>query len=110
MLKRVNMNKSIIKRTTQNMVRSGWRAYAVMFMMTMTFILLSLLLALLYTSQKLANTFEQKPEVMAYFNEEVTEEQILEVKRELETQDTVFKVSYVSREQAMQSFLLENAD
>ncbi len=104
------MNSSILKRTIQNIRRSSWRAYAVVFMMTVTFIILGLLMTLIYGTQRLAVYFEQKPEVIGFFKQEVTEEQILEVKRELESFDYVAEVAYVSKDQAMEAFMEENID
>ncbi|PJA40342.1 hypothetical protein CO178_02360, partial [candidate division WWE3 bacterium CG_4_9_14_3_um_filter_34_6] len=104
------MNNSIFHRTITNIKRSGWRAYAIVFMMTSTFLVLGVLLTVLYISQTLAGYFMQKPEVIGFFNDEVTEEQILETKRNLESMDIVAEVKYVSKEMAMQSFLQDSKD
>jgi len=104
------MNNSIFHGTITNIKRSGWRAYAIVFMMTSTFLVLGVLLTVLYISQTLAGYFMQKPEVIGFFNDEVTEEQILETKRNLESMDIVAEVKYVSKEMAMQSFLQDSKD
>ena len=104
------MNNSIFARTALNLKRSGWRAYAVIFMMTTTFIILGVLLTLIYTSNSISVYFTQKPEVIGFFKDDVTEEQILEVKKSLESTDYVAEVKYVSKEQAMQSFIEDAKD
>ena len=63
------MNNSIIARTALNLKRSGWRAYAVMFMMTVTFIILGVLLTLIYTSNAISVYFTQKTYItIIYFD------------------------------------------
>lgn len=104
------MNNTVFKRAMNNMKRSGWRAYAVIFMMTITFIILGLLLTVIFVSQSIASYFVQKPEVIGFFKDEVTEEQILEVKTQIEQNPYAAEVRYVSKENAMKSFLEENAD
>jgi len=104
------MNNQILKRALQNLKRSGWRAYAVIFMMSVTFVILGILLTIMYTSQNLVNYFVQKPEVIGFFNDDVSEEQILNLKKEIETKDFVAEVTYRSKEEAMKSFLEANKE
>jgi cell division transport system permease protein len=104
------MNNTVYKRAMNNIKRSGWRAYAVVFMMTITYLILGLLLTIIFVSQSIASYFVQKPEVIGFFNDGVTEEQILEVKRQIEENPYAAEVRYVSKEEAMKSFLEENSD
>ena len=104
------MNNSIFARPSLNLKRSGWRAYAVIFMMTTTFVILGVLLTLIYTSHSISIYFTQKPEVIGFFNDGVSEEMILEVKKDLESMDYVAEVKYVSKEEAMQSFIEDAKD
>ena len=95
--------KRILARTLTNIKRSGWRSYAIMFMMTITFFILGLLLTVIYTSSNIANFLVGNIEVIGFFRDGVSEEQILDVKRELEVYDYVSEVRYVSKEDAMAS-------
>lgn len=104
------MNNSIFARTALSIKRSGWRAYAVIFMMSTTFVILGVLLTLIYTSNSISVYFTQKPEVIGFFKDDVTEEQVLEVKKSLESMDFVAEVRYVSKEEAMQSFIEDAKD
>lgn len=110
MKKEADMNNTVFKRALNNIKRSGWRAYAVIFMMTTTFIILGLLLTIIFVSQSIATYFVQKPEVIGFFKEGVTEEQILEVKQQMEQNPYAAEVRYISKEDAMKSFLEENSD
>lgn len=104
------MNKYIFVNTFQNIKRSGWRPYAVIFMLTVTFLILGILMAVMFTSQSIADYFIKKPEVIGFFRDDVTELEILDFKRELETLPEVAEVRYVSKEQAMKNFLESNKD
>ena len=104
------MSNSLMNRTFSNIKRSGWRTYAVIFMMTVTFTILGLLLTVIYTSQNIATYLIQKPEVIGFIKEGVKEEQILELKKEFESKDYVYGVNYISKEDAMKSFLEDNKD
>lgn len=103
------MNNTI-KRTLINIKRSGWRAYAVIFMMTMTYFMLAFLMVVTYTSTRLADNLAKQLEVIGFFKDDVTEEQILAVKRSLDAKPFVTETKYVSKEDAMASFLEENKD
>lgn len=104
------MNSTVYKRAINNIKRSGWRAYAVVFMMTITYVILGLLLTVIFVSQSIATYFVQKPEVIGFFKDGVTEEQILEVKKQIEENPYAAEVRYISKEDAMKAFLEENSD
>ena len=107
--KKENMNRQL-KKTIKNIRRSGWRAYVVVFMMFTTYLILGVLMVAIFASQTLATYFIQKPEVIGFFNDNVKEEQILEMKNQLGGFDYVAGTRYVSKEEAMASFLEENKD
>jgi len=104
------MNKLFINKSWQNVKRAGWRTYAVIFMMTVTYLIFGVLMVTAFTSKNLAGYLSQRPEVIGFFKDEVKEEQILDLKRELESLDYIAEVRYVSKEEAMESFLKENED
>jgi len=101
---------SIFKRTFVNIKRSGWRAYGVIFMMTTTYFMLAFLMVITYTSSRLADNLAKQLEVIGFFKENVTEEQILSVKQSLDAKPFITETKYVSKEDAMASFLKENKD
>lgn len=103
------MNR-LLQKSFKEISRSGWRSYAVMFMMTMTYFMLAFLMIVTYTSNRLADNLAKQLEVIGFFKEEVTEEQILEVKKDIDSKDFVTDSRYVSKEEAMSTFLEENKD
>ena len=96
--------------TKQNIKRGGWKSIFLVLIMTITYTILGLLLIMMFTSRNFADYFAQLPEVIGFFSDDATEEQILQVKNELENNDYVVEVHYVSKEQAMQDFLETNKD
>lgn len=104
------MSNSIYSRAIKNIKRSGWRAYVITFMMTITFLMLGVLLTIMFVSQSIATYFIQQPEVIGFFRDEVSEEEILLVKQDIERFEYVAEVRYVSKEEAMRSFLQANAN
>ena len=101
---------NLLARTFTNIKRSGWRSYAIIFMMTVTFFILGVLLTVIYTYSNIARFLVRNIEVIGFFKDGVSEEQILQVKRDVEVLDYVPSVKYVSKEDAMKSFLEENQD
>lgn len=104
------MSNTAFSRAIQNIKRSGERSFIVIFMMTVTFLMLGILLVIIFISQSLAKYFVQTPEVIGYFNDDVTEETILEIKREFEQLEYVAGVKYISKEAAMEAFIESNSD
>jgi len=94
-----------------NIYSSGkFRSVGILFIMTVTFMAFAVLMTVVYTSAQIATYLSQKPEVIGFFKDSVEESKILELKKELETKDFVFEVKYVSKDDAMKSFLEENKD
>lgn len=104
------MSNSLWSRTFTNIKRSGWRSYAIIFMMVITFVALGMLLTVIFTSHNVVKFLVQKPEVIGFFKDEVDEAQILQIKRELEAEEFVHEIRYISKEEAMRSFLEDNRD
>ena len=100
----------LLARTFLNIKRSGWRSYAVIFMMTVTFFILGVLLTVIYTSASIASFLVGNIEVIGFFKDGVSEEQILQVKRDAENLTYVTSVKYVSKEDAMKAFLEDNKE
>lgn len=94
-----------------NIYTSGkFRSVGILFIMTVTFIAFAVLMTVVYTSSQIATYLSQKPEVIGFFKDSVDEKQITDLKKHLEGLDFVFEVKYVSKDDAMKSFLEENKD
>ena len=104
------MSNLIVSTTMQNIKRSGWNAVFLILVMVVTYTILGLSLLMMYTSKGFSDYFAQLPEVVGFFSDDASEEDILKVKNDLESKDYVIEVTYVSKEQAMKDFLETNKD
>ncbi len=102
------MISRILNKTKINIQRSGWRAFAIIFMMTVTYVIMGLVLFVLLSANYLAQYFTQKPEIIGFFKDGITEEQMSKVKNDLENLSYVVDVKYISKEDALRSFIEKN--
>src|SRR3989344_5546291 len=77
--------------------------------MTLVLLLFSGLMAVNYVSFQVVSTLQGKVDVSVYFKAEATEEDILEVKNDLENLGEVKTVEYVSKDQALNDFKEKHA-
>ncbi len=88
--------------TWQHLRRSPYQALAAVMIMTLTmFVILSFFLLSLGSS-RLLTYLEQKPQVIAFFNDTVTaEDQVLNLKTEIQDTGKAASVKFVSKEEAL---------
>jgi cell division transport system permease protein len=87
-----------------------FRSLGILFIMSVTFMAFAVLMMVVYTSSQIATYLSQKPEVIGFFKDSVTESEITDLKKNIEINSFVFEVKYVSKDDAMKSFLEENKD
>jgi cell division transport system permease protein len=96
-----------------NFTRNGWLSFATISVLALSFYVLSVIAYLGITSKLILENVQQKINVSVYFNPDVDEQQILNIKSELEKYKKEIKsIEYVSREKALDQFLAsgENND
>ncbi len=97
----------------KRVIKSGWKgfsrnmglSFATMFIMVMVILMVTFLYFLHPVSDILISDVKQKVDVSVYFKEDVVEDNIMEVKAEIARIDKVNGVEYVSKEQALETFL-----
>lgn len=99
------MTNNLFARAITNIKRSKFRSTVLIVMMTLTFLTSGFLLIIIYTSHLAVTYIAQKPEVQGFFNEDITTEEIMKIKSDIQEKDYVFDVKYISKDQAMRSFL-----
>lgn len=72
--------------------------------MTITFLMLGAFVSLVALSQTAIRTLEKQAQVTLFFKDEFVEDQILELKTELEKDERVAAINYVSKEDAFRIF------
>jgi len=102
--------KHQFKVTWQHIRRSPYQALAAVMVMTLTmFVALSFLLLSL-GSQKLLTYLEQKPQVIAFFNDTVTSEgQVIDLEEKLRQAKANVSIKFVTKEQALEIYRERNA-
>ncbi|MGB6882389.1 MAG: permease-like cell division protein FtsX, partial [Microgenomates group bacterium] len=81
--------------------RSPFQALAAIFVLALTFFVGTLMVVLVYSSGKVLNYFETRPQVIAFLEDEITAEEIAGLQNKLISDSRVKDVRYVSKEEAL---------
>ena len=90
--------------------RSPFQAVAAVFVLSVTFFMVTVLSILLYSSDKVINYFETQPQVIAFLKNDVGQSEILTLKNRLEGDVRVKDVRFVSKEDAVTFYKEVTAD
>lgn len=101
--------KKIIKSGWTNFRRNGYLSFGATGMMALTLFLFLGLLSLQFLTSQVVASLQEKIDVSAYFNSGATEEQMLQVKSDLQALPDVADVTYISRDQALADFKAQHA-
>lgn len=90
--------------------RVPYQAMAAIFIMVITFFVATVLGILAYASSQTLHYFETRPQVIAFLKDEVTPEEVSLLQRQLEGDQRVKEVRYVSKEKALEIYKNATAD
>lgn len=90
--------------------RSPFQALAATFVLTLTFLVTTILIVLVYSSSKVVNYFETRPQVIAFLSDEATAEQVSTLQNKISLDSRVKDVRYVSKEEALAIYKQATAD
>lgn len=94
-----------------NFRRNGWLSFATVSIITLSLFIVSLSLLLGLTTHYVLQNMKDKVTVSVSFNPDITEERILQIRDELSKyKKEIASVEYVSREDALSSFLAESGN
>ncbi len=102
--------KRIFKSGWLSFSRDGGLAAATCFIMLIPIFLVTSLFLLKDVSQFLISTVQEKADISVYFKESASEEDILKVEEEISKIPEVKNVNYVSKEEALESFVQRHKD
>lgn len=94
----------IIKYGFQSFVRNGWLSTATIVIMIMTLFVFQGLIIFGSLAKVVVASLQEKIDISVYFKVDAPEDEILGIKKSLETLSEVKAVEYVSREQALIDF------
>jgi cell division transport system permease protein len=98
------------KKAYQNIKKEKVLTFSNLLIMTMTFLVLGIFLSIVFLSQSTLTYLEQQTQVTAFFKDDFTEENILELKASLERDERIANVEYISKEEALRIFTEINKD
>lgn len=91
--------------TTKKYIRRApYQALSAILIMTITFFVATLLAILAYSSNETLKYFETRPQVIAYLKKDAAAESIAQLQRELQNDNRVRDLKYVSRESALEIY------
>jgi cell division transport system permease protein len=96
------------KITWHNIRRSPYQAIAAIFVMTLTFLFISLFTFLLSGSSRVISYFESRPQVTAFFKNEVKQVDIDKLEKDLNATGRVAGIKFVSKEEALKIYREQN--
>lgn len=99
-----------IKKTLTLLRRSPYQALAAALAMSLTFFITSIFVVLILGGQIVLNYIEQRPQVIAFFKDDVTQSQINEIIGTVTATDLTREVKYISKEEALAIYRERNKD
>lgn len=96
--------KRVIKMSLKSFWRNSWLSLTGTLVMTITLVIISFFFILSITVNKTASMLKDKINIVVYFKDEATDEQLKEVQKLLQSRPDVELVSYVSKEEAKERF------
>jgi cell division transport system permease protein len=95
------MSNIHIKTALTNIRRSPVQAFAAIFVLTITFFVITTLSVLVYSSNRVLNYFETRPQVIAFLKDEIPPADVTKLQQSLVNDPRVKDIRYVSKEEAL---------
>lgn len=102
--------KPLFKTTWTHIRRTPYQSLAAVLIMVLTFFVITVFTLLAAGSQAILNYFETRPQVTAFFEDQVTPEQVDLLKAKLVETDKVKEMKYVSKEEALAIYREQNKE
>lgn len=104
------MFKSYLTTSWRHIRRMPYQALAAVSIMSLTFFIAAVFILLAAGSQAVLRYFETRPQVTAFFQDEVSLEQVEALKQKLTATGKVAETRYVSKEEALAIYREQNKD
>lgn len=102
--------KNFIEFVKRNIRRTPYQALAASMVMFLTFLALSTFLLLAVGSQKILRFYESKPQAIAFFKDNTTDNDIKAIENALDQTGKITNFKYVSKDEALQIYRDRNKD
>jgi len=90
-----------LKSAITSIKRFPFQALAAIFLLTVTFLVVTILSVVSYSSSKVIKYFETRPQVIAFLKDSATVETISALQHKLQNDMRIKEVKYVSKEEAL---------
>ena len=100
----------IFKTTWHNIRRSPYQAFTAVFIILQTFFVVTIFSFAVWGSAKIINYFESLPQVDVFFRNEAKQEEINQLKKQLEASGKTASIRFVSKEEALKIYQDLNKD
>jgi cell division transport system permease protein len=94
-----------LKEGLQNFYRNGWLSVATITILTISLYIISITVIIGMAASMILKSTEDKINVSIYFNPEVQEQRIMEIKNNLQGYQEIESIEYVSKDKALDDFL-----
>lgn len=102
------MSRRLLEFTRRNLRRAPFQAIAASMVMFLTFLALQTFVILAAGSQASLRYFESKPQVIAFFKEGTTDQDVTAIENALQQETRVTKTKFVSKEEALKIYRDKN--
>jgi len=99
-----------LSRTWQHIRRAPFQSLAAVLVMWLNYFMTSLLIVVIFVFGILLNYFESRPEVTAFLKDGISSTQIDQLKEDIESQEGINEVRFVSKEEALRIYQEDNQD
>jgi cell division transport system permease protein len=99
-----------LKTAWNNIRRSPFQALAAVFILSITFFVMTILSVFIYSSNEVLKYFETRPQVIAFLKDNASEEEINTLKTKLDSDMRIKEINYVSKEQALEIYKNATSD
>lgn len=99
-----------IRESFVNFWRNGWLSVAAVSILTLSLYVVGFVLIILIIANGILKGFEDRMNISMYFQSDIAEEKIMEIKEEIESQKEVASSEYVSKDKALEEFKKNNAN
>jgi cell division transport system permease protein len=100
----------LLKRKISKPKKSRWFTISTIFVTAIVFTISSFFISLAIISRKAVNYYEQKAQVIIFFDKETPEEEIFAVRDKLDNPELIEEIDYISQEQALEIYKDDFAD
>lgn len=104
------MANTQLKTAWTHIRRSPFQAMAALFVLSITFFVITFLSIITYSSGQVLRYFETRPQVIAFLKDEVTAESISTLQNKLKVDERVNEVDFISKEEALEIYKKATAD